>query len=899
MAKPLVIVESPAKAKTIASFLGGDYMVESSVGHIRDLPDDASEVPAAYRGESWARLGIDVDNDFKPLYVVPARKKDVVKKLKAALKGASELYLATDEDREGESIAWHLREVLNPRVPVRRMVFHEITRPAIQRAVDQWRDLDMPLVDAQETRRLLDRLYGFEVSPVLWRRIRPRLSAGRVQSVATRMLVQREWARMRFRAGGWWDLDGRFQRDATPFTATLVALDGRRLATGKDFTELGELKAGVDVVRLDEATARGLAVRLDRAAFAVRSVEQKPYRRQPYPPFMTSTLQQEAGRKLRFDSKRTMQVAQRLYENGFITYMRTDSTALSEEAVATARREIAARYGDEYVPAQPRRYSRKVKNAQEAHEAIRPAGDDFRSPDQVAGPLGGDDLRLYELIWKRTMASQMADAVGHTVQVRLGATSSTGEDAELSTSGKVVTFPGFFRAYVEGSDDPDAELEDREVRLPPMSAGDPLEVVGLEAKGHTTQPPPRYTDASLVKAMEEMGVGRPSTYASIISTIVDRGYAWKKGSALVPTFTAFAVVNLLEQHFGELVDYGFTARLEDDLDDIAGRRQERVPWLNSFFHGGDEKPGLRSLVTDRLDAIDPRQVSAIPIGTDTEGRQVVVRVGRYGPFLQRDEDRASVPEDLAPDELTMERAAELLAAPSGDRALGTDPASGLPVLARAGRFGPYVQLGEAEVPPGGATGARTKVKTAKPRTASLFKSMDLTTLELGDALRLLTLPRVVGVDPGTGEEIVAQNGRFGPYLTRGADSRSLGAEEELFTVTLDEALALYAQPKPRRGARAAAPLRELGPDPVSGALMVVKDGRFGPYVTDGEVNATVPRGDSVEALTPERAAELLADKRAKGPTKPKRPTRAKKAAPKKKAPARKAAAKRPKGPAAT
>jgi len=899
MAKPLVIVESPAKAKTIASFLGGDYMVESSVGHIRDLPDDASEVPAAYRGESWARLGIDVDNDFKPLYVVPARKKDVVKKLKAALKGASELYLATDEDREGESIAWHLREVLNPRVPVRRMVFHEITRPAIQRAVDQWRDLDMPLVDAQETRRLLDRLYGFEVSPVLWRRIRPRLSAGRVQSVATRMLVQREWARMRFRAGGWWDLDGRFQRDATPFTATLVALDGRRLATGKDFTELGELKAGVDVVRLDEATARGLAVRLDRAAFAVRSVEQKPYRRQPYPPFMTSTLQQEAGRKLRFDSKRTMQVAQRLYENGFITYMRTDSTALSEEAVATARREIAARYGAEYVPAQPRRYSRKVKNAQEAHEAIRPAGDDFRSPDQVAGPLGGDDLRLYELIWKRTMASQMADAVGHTVQVRLGATSSTGEDAELSTSGKVVTFPGFFRAYVEGSDDPDAELEDREVRLPPMSAGDPLEVVGLEAKGHTTQPPPRYTDASLVKAMEEMGVGRPSTYASIISTIVDRGYAWKKGSALVPTFTAFAVVNLLEQHFGELVDYGFTARLEDDLDDIAGRRQERVPWLNSFFHGGDEKPGLRSLVTDRLDAIDPRQVSAIPIGTDTEGRQVVVRVGRYGPFLQRDEDRASVPEDLAPDELTMERAAELLAAPSGDRALGTDPASGLPVLARAGRFGPYVQLGEAEVPPGGATGARTKVKTAKPRTASLFKSMDLTTLELGDALRLLTLPRVVGVDPGTGEEIVAQNGRFGPYLTRGTDSRSLGAEEELFTVTLDEALALYAQPKPRRGARAAAPLRELGPDPVSGAPMVVKDGRFGPYVTDGEVNATVPRGDSVEALTPERAAELLADKRAKGPTKPKRPTRAKKAAPKKKAPARKAAAKRPKGPAAT
>jgi len=563
MAKPLVIVESPAKAKTIAAFLGSDFVVESSVGHIRDLPDDASEVPAAFRGEPWARLGIDVNNDFKPLYVVPARKRDVVKRLKAALKGASELYLATDEDREGESIAWHLLEVLSPRVPVKRMVFHEITKPAIQRAVQEWRELDMPLVDAQETRRLLDRLFGFEVSPVLWRRIKPRLSAGRVQSVATRMLVQRERDRMAFRSGGWWDLEGRFEADPTPFGATLVAVDGRRLATGKDFTEAGELKAGADVALLDEGGARALAERHATSQFSVRSVEEKPYRRQPYPPFMTSTLQQEAGRKLRFDSKRTMQVAQRLYENGFITYMRTDSTFLSDEAVATARREISARYGADYVPAQPRRYSRKVKNAQEAHEAIRPAGDDFRAPDSLAGSLSGDDLRLYELIWKRTMASQMADAVGRTVQVRVGALSSAepASDIELATSGKVITFPGFFRAYVEGSDDPDAELEDREVRLPLLAVGDPLELLDLEAKGHTTQPPPRFTDASLVKAMEEMGVGRPSTYASIISTVQDRGYAWKKGSALVPTWTAFAVVNLLEQHFGELVDYGFTAHL--------------------------------------------------------------------------------------------------------------------------------------------------------------------------------------------------------------------------------------------------------------------------------------------------------------------------------------------------
>ncbi|HVM06006.1 MAG TPA: type I DNA topoisomerase [Acidimicrobiales bacterium] len=872
MPKPLVIVESPAKAKTIAGYLGPEFVVESSVGHVRDLPDDPSEIPAAYRGEPWARLGIDVDNDFKPLYVVSGRKKDVVKRLKALLKDASELYLATDEDREGESIAWHLREVLSPRVPVKRMVFHEITAPAIRRAVEETRDLDMPLVDAQETRRLLDRLYGFEVSPVLWRRIKPRLSAGRVQSVATRMIVERERERMRFRAAGWWDLEASFTaRGSAPFSAALVVLDGRRLVTGKDFTQAGELKAGADVARLDEEAARALAGRLRESDFAVRTVEEKPYRRSPYAPFMTSTLQQEAGRQLRFDSRRTMQVAQRLYENGFITYMRTDSTSLSEAAVAAARRQAARLYGAEYVPEKPRQYARKVKNAQEAHEAVRPAGDDFRTPDQVAGALGRDELRLYDLIWKRTVASQMSDAVGNTVQVRVGATSSAGEDVELATSGKVITFPGFFRAYVEGSDDPEAVLEDREVRLPALAPGDALDLRGLEPKSHTTQPPPRYTDASLVKALEERGVGRPSTYATIISTIQDRGYAWKRGQALVPTFTAFAVVNLLEQHFGQLVDYDFTARLEDELDEIASRRQERVPWLARFYFGG-EAPGLKDLVTERLDQIDPRAINSIPIGTDGEGREVVVRVGRYGPYLQRGDDRAAVPEELPPDELTLEKAAELLDAPSGDRVIGEDPATGLAVIVRAGRYGPYVQLGEAD---GGS-------KAAKPVTASLFKTMAPESVTLDDALRLLTLPRVVGTDPATGEEIVAANGRYGPYLKKGNDSRSLTSEEQLFSVTIDEALAIYAQPKQRRGQAAAGPLRELGADPATGAPMVIKDGRFGPYITDGEYNATVPRGESVEEISPERAAELLADKRAKGPA----PKKAKRTARTAKAPGR-------------
>jgi DNA topoisomerase-1 len=872
MPKPLVIVESPAKAKTIAGFLGRDVVVESSIGHIRDLPRSAADVPAAFKAEPWARLGVDVDNGFKPLYVVAKEKKAQVSKLKSLMRDASEVYLATDEDREGESIAWHLMEVLAPRVPVKRMVFHEITRGAIERAVDEWRDLDRRLVDAQEARRILDRLYGYEVSPVLWKKVLPRLSAGRVQSVATRILVERERARIRFRSANWWDLEGRFAREAQPFSATLVSVDDQRLATGKDFSETGELrtpKGSAGLVLLDEPKARDLAERLADASFAVTSVEEKPFKRSPYAPFTTSTLQQEAGRKLRFSAARTMQTAQRLYENGYITYMRTDSTALSTTAVTAARDQAAALYGAEYVSPQPRRHDRKVKNAQEAHEAIRPAGESFRRPDQVAGEVSQDEARLYDLVWKRTVASQMADANGMSVQVRLaGVAASTdgrpaaGERAEFAASGKVITFPGFLRAYVEGADDPDAELEDREVHLPRLAAGDAVEKEALEARAHATQPPARYTEASLVKALEELGVGRPSTYATIISTIQDRGYVWKKGSALVPSFVAFAVVGLLERHFTDLVDYGFTASMEDDLDEIADGQEEAVPWLTRFYFGNG-KPGLKSSVAGHLDEIDAREVNSIPIGLDGGGEQIVVRVGRYGPYVQRGEDRASVPDDLAPDELTVERADELLAAPSGDRVLGQDPDTELPVLVRAGRFGPYVQLGEGD--PGSKT---------KPRTSSLFQTMSPDTLTLEEALRLLSLPRVVGTDPADGGEILALNGRFGPYLKKGDDSRSLTAEEQLFSVTLDEALAIFAQPKQRGGRRAAAaPLRELGPDPVTGGAMVVRSGRFGPYVTDGEVNASLRRGDDPESLTAERAAELLAEKRAAGPAPPRKGAR--------------------------
>ncbi len=845
----LVIVESPAKAKTIAGYLGEGYVVESSIGHIRDLPTRAADIPAAMKKVPWARLGVNVENDFEPLYIEDPDKKKKIAELKRELKGASELLLATDEDREGEAIAWHLLEVLQPKVPVRRMVFHEITREAIQRALGETREIDERLVDAQETRRILDRLYGYEVSPVLWKKVMQGLSAGRVQSVATRLVVERERERMAFVSASYWDILGTF--DPGTFQARLSAVDGRRVAQGRDFAENGALKSA-DLLALDEDTARGLAERLAGVPFAVRSVEEKPYTRRPAAPFMTSTLQQEASRKLRFSAQTTMRVAQRLYENGYITYMRTDSTTLSESALTAARAQAAELYGAEFVPAAPRRYERKVKNAQEAHEAIRPAGDAFRTPADVARELSRDEHALYDLVWKRTIASQMDDARGQTVSLRFGATSTGGEDAEFSASGTVITFRGFLAAYEEGRDEETANGDD-ERRLPPLEVGQELEATELEPEGHATNPPARYTEASLVKALEDRGIGRPSTYASIMGTILDRGYVFKKGTALVPTFLAFSVTGLLEQHFGRLVDYGFTARMEDDLDRIAAGEEKRVDWLSRFYRGtGSEDKGLHALVTDHLDEIDARAVNSIPIGND-----IVLRVGRYGPYLERGEDRASVPEDLPPDELTPAFAEELLAKPSGDRTLGVEPGTDRQIVARDGRYGPYV----SEVLEDGADG--------KPRTASLFKTMSLDTITLDDALRLLTLPRTLTAPDG--EEILVANGRYGPFIKKGSETRSLASEEQLFTVTVEDALELLAQPKERRGRGAAKPpLKELPPDPVTGKPIVVKDGRFGPYVTDGETNASLRRGDDIESLSHERALELLAERRAKGPAQPRK-----------------------------
>ncbi|MEU6737756.1 type I DNA topoisomerase [Streptosporangium sandarakinum] len=865
----LVIVESPSKAKTIAGYLGRGYIVESSIGHIRDLPEKADDIPEKYKGKSWARLGVNVEHEFEPLYVVNPDKKAQVSKLKQLLKDADELYLATDEDREGEAIAWHLREVLNPKVPVHRMVFHEITPRAIQEAVANPRSLNLRLVDAQETRRILDRLYGYEVSPVLWKKVKPRLSAGRVQSVATRLVVERERERLAFTSATYWDLQALFDtgRDESPseFTATLTGVDGRRVAQGRDFASNGTLKSA-GVVHLDEAAARALAARLDGAAYRVESVERKPYTRKPYAPFRTTTLQQEASRKLGFSAKSTMQIAQRLYENGFITYMRTDSITLSETAVAAARNQAINLYGAAYVPDKPRVYTSKVKNAQEAHEAIRPSGEVFRTPGETG--LTGDMFRLYELIWQRTVASQMKDAVGESVTVKVGGTSSAGERVEFSASGRTITFHGFLKAYVEGADDPAAARDDAERRLPNLAEGDRLTAAELKALAHATKPPARYTEATLVKELEDREIGRPSTYASIIGTILDRGYVFKKGTALVPSFLAFAVVNLLERHFGHLVDYDFTADMEKVLDDIANDRAERVPELRRFYYGdgGEGDEGLKELVTD-LGEIDAREISSFPIS----GTDIMIRVGRYGPYLDRDGVRVNVPEDLAPDELTAEVAEELFSRPTGVRELGRDPATGNLIVAKDGRFGPYVTEILPEEPP--AEGAKKRTKKAdapKPRIESLFKTMSLDTVTLDDALRLLSLPRLVGELDG--EEVRAHNGKFGPYLKKGSDSRSLASEDDLFTVTIEQAKELFSQPKTRgRRAAAAPPLRELGADPVSGKPIVVKEGRFGPYVTDGETNASLRKGDEVEQITTERAAELLADRRARGPAPKKRP----------------------------
>jgi DNA topoisomerase-1 len=833
--KKLVIVESPAKAKTIAGYLGPGYIVESSIGHIRDLPNSASEIPAAHKGEAWARLGVDVEHDFEPLYVVDSRKKKVVSDLKAKLKQADELLLATDEDREGEAIAWHLIDVLKPSVPVRRMVFHEITKPAIERALGETREIDDRLVDAQETRRILDRLYGYEVSPVLWRKIMQGLSAGRVQSVATRMVVERERERMAFTAADYWDILATFEPGA--FNARLSAVDGKRVAQGRDFDQQGNLKSK-DTVQLTEQDARGLAKSLDGVDFTVSSVEEKPYTRRPAAPFMTSTLQQEASRKLRLSSQQTMRVAQRLYENGYITYMRTDSTTLSESALAAARDQARQLYGADAVPDKPRQYTRKVKNAQEAHEAIRPAGDRFRTPDDVKRELTQEEHRLYDLIWKRTVASQMADARGQTVSVRIA-----GGNAEFATAGTVITFRGFLLAYEESHDEPSGEAEER--LLPKLAEGDTLTASALEPEGHSTSPPPRYTEASLVKALEERGIGRPSTYASIMGTILDRGYVRKQGQALVPEFLAFAVVNLLEQHFPQLVDYEFTARMEDDLDRIAEGEESRTDWLRRFYFGANGDEGLKQLVED-LGEIDARAINTLEIGNGIE-----LRIGRYGPYLQKGDARQTLPPDIAPDELTVARAEEILAAGSQDRELGVDPESGNTITVKTGRYGPYV----TEVLPEG--------DDAKPRTGSLFKTMSPETVSLEEAVQLLSLPRSLG--EANGEEVVATNGRYGPYVKQGKESRSLQDESQLFTITLEEALALLAQPKQRGRAAAKPPLKELGNDPASGQPVVVKEGRFGPYVTDGETNASLRAGDTVEAVTLERAAELLQARRERGP----------------------------------
>ena len=883
----------------MAGYLGSSYIVESSRGHIRDLPRAAADVPAKYKSEPWARLGVNVDADFEPLYIISPEKKSTVTELKGLLKDVDELYLATDGDREGEAIAWHLLETLKPNIPVKRMVFHEITEPAILEAAENPRDLDIDLVDAQETRRILDRLYGYEVSPVLWKKVAPKLSAGRVQSVATRIIVQRERDRMAFRSAAYWDVIAELDASVSDpkaqpptFSARLTNVDGLRVATGRDFDSLGAVRGGREaaekVIVLDEPRATELATGLRGAQLSVASVEEKPYTRRPYAPFMTSTLQQEAGRKLRFSSERTMSIAQRLYENGYITYMRTDSTTLSESAINAARTQARQLYGEEYVYPSPRQYTRKVKNAQEAHEAIRPAGDTFATPDAVRRELNGDEFRLYELIWQRTVASQMADARGTTLSLRIAGQSGS-QQVVFSASGRTITFAGFLKAYVETVDElAGGEADDAESRLPQLTEGQRLDATELTPDGHSTNPPARYTEASLVKALEELGIGRPSTYSSIIKTIQDRGYVHKKGSALVPSWVAFAVTGLLEQHFGRLVDYGFTAAMEDELDAIASGSERRTNWLNNFYFGGDHgvadsvarSGGLKKLVGINLEGIDAREVNSIKLFDDAEGRTIYVRVGKNGPYLERmvlgddgelKPQRANLNDTLTPDELTLEVAEQLFATPQEGRTLGVDPETGHEVVAKDGRYGPYVTeiLPEPPEDPDGTAAKKGKKPTGpKPRTGSLLRSMDLQTVTLDDALKLLSLPRVVGVDPDSSEEITAQNGRYGPYLKRGNDSRSLATEDQIFEITLEEALKIYAEPK-RRGRQgvAAPPLRELGNDPASGKPMVIKDGRFGPYVTDGETNASLRKGDDVLSITDERAAELLADRRARGPVK--------------------------------
>lgn len=854
--RKLVIVESPAKARKIGSYLGDEYIVEASVGHIRDLPQRAADIPKEYKGIAWAKEGVNIEEDFAPLYVINPDKKAKVAELKALMKDADELILATDEDREGEAIAWHLVEVLQPKIPIKRMVFNEITKEAIQRAVNETRDLDYHLIDAQETRRVLDRLFGYRLSPVLWKKVMPRISAGRVQSVATRLIVEKERERMAFISSSWWDVAAKC---VLGFNARLISVDDKKVAATSDFGADGAVKEKslANILLLNEASAEDLVDSLKISPLTVKSIEESPRTERPKPPFTTSTLQQDAGGRLGWGAQITMRIAQRLYENGYITYMRTDSVNLSAQAITAARNAAKALYGADHLPDSTRVYASKTKNAQEAHEAIRPAGDSFRTPGELAPELSRDEFALYDLIWKRTVASQMADAKKMQMRVDFEALTNDGKEVLFRANGSVITFHGFLAAYDDTTGDKSDEKSDEETgeenkdrRLPAMSLGQAIKVAEYTCEGHETKPPARYTEPTLVKKLEELGIGRPSTFASIIQTIQDRGYVYKRGRALVPTFLAFSVTGLLEQHFSKLVDYEFTASMEEDLDKIATGEAQRVDWLKDFFYGHDGQPGLNEMSAD-LGAIDAREVNTMRLGDDIQ-----VRVGRYGAYLQQGEgeDRklANIPETMAPDELTLEVAKEILAQPSGERALGVDPNTGLDVIAKSGRFGPYV----TEVLPADAK------KGEKAKTASLLSTMTLDTITFEDAIKLLSLPLTLGTDSETGEEITVQNGRYGPYLKRGADSRTLASEDQIFSLSLDEAIAIYKEPKVRRRGVARAPLKELGVDPVTEKPVIVKDGRFGMYVTDGETNATLRRGDNLEGLTLERGLELLAGRRA-------------------------------------
>ena len=858
----LVIVESPAKARKIGGYLGDGYIVEASVGHIRDLPQRAADIPKEYKKIAWAKEGVDIENDFAPLYVINPDKKAKVAELKELMKNAEELILATDEDREGEAIAWHLVETLQPKIPIKRMVFNEITKEAIQAAVENTRDLDYHLIDAQETRRVLDRLFGYRLSPVLWKKVMPRISAGRVQSVATRLIVEKERERMAFISSGWWDLAA---VTALGFNARLLEVDGKKVAATSDFGADGAVKEKslANILLLDETSAKKLVDSLKSSSLTVKSMEESPRTERPKPPFTTSTMQQDAGSRLGWGAQITMRIAQRLYENGYITYMRTDSVNLSQQAIDAARKAAKALYGADHVADSPRAYTGKTKNAQEAHEAIRPAGETFKTPGELAPELSRDEFALYDLIWKRTVASQMADAKKLQMRVDFDAQTNDGKATIFRANGSVITFAGFLAAYDDIVSDENKDEESADKRLPAMVLGQSVKVDEYTCEGHETKPPARYTEPTLVKKLEELGIGRPSTFASIIQTIQDRGYVYKRGRALVPTFLAFSVTGLLETHFTKLVDYEFTASMEEDLDKIAGGQASRSDWLRDFFYGVDGQPGLNELSAD-LGVIDARATNTMNLSPEIE-----IRVGRYGAYLQQNiegEERklANIPESLAPDELTLAKAIELLEAPSGERELGIDPATSLPIIAKSGRFGPYITEVLPVVEPELTASGKKKKKKAdapKAKTASLLSTMTLDTVTYEDALRLLSLPRTLGTN-NAGDDITVQNGRYGPYLKAGVDSRTLTSEEQLFTMTLDEALEIYSKPKERRRGVAKPPIKELGIDPTTEKPLIIKDGRFGMYVTDGETNATLRRGDTAEGMTLERGLELLAGRRA-------------------------------------